>query len=68
MFTRFTSQQLQKWRKRNLYYYKDLESFYKFLVQPHVDVLEIGSGLGDLLNIVQPSYGLDSTTELWFRY
>jgi len=58
MFTRFTSQQLQKWRKKNLYYYKDLESFYKCLVQPHDDVLEIGSGLGDLLNIVQPSYGL----------
>ncbi len=54
----FTNQQLQKWRKRNLYYYKDLELFYQFWVEPNTRVLEVGSGLGDLLNIVKPSYGL----------
>lgn len=49
---------LQKWRNRNLYYYKDIERFYHFLVQPEAKVLEIGAGLGDLLNCVQPQYGL----------
>ena len=52
---------LEKWRKRNLYYYKDLERFYRFWVEPHSKVLEVGSGLGDLLNAVQPqaSLGID---------
>ena len=54
----FTNHQLQKWRKKNLYYYQDLEDFCKFWVQPHTNVLEVGSGLGDLLNAVNPSYGL----------
>lgn len=54
----FTSHQLQKWRKANLYYYKDLENFYRFWVEPNSKVLEIGTGLGDLLNTVKPSYGL----------
>jgi SAM-dependent methyltransferase len=54
----FTSQQLQTWRKRNLYYYKDLERFYQFWVEPNAKVLEVGTGLGDLLNIVNPKYGL----------
>jgi len=54
----FTRQQIQKWQKRNLYYYQDLECFYKFWVQPHSNVLEVGSGLGNLLNIVKPAYGL----------
>ncbi len=49
---------LEEWRKRNLYYYQDLESFYGFLVNPQSSVLEIGSGLGDLLASVHPKHGL----------
>jgi SAM-dependent methyltransferase len=49
---------LEKWRKCNLYYYKDLETFFKFIVQPGSDILEVGSGLGFLLNTVNPQYGL----------
>jgi SAM-dependent methyltransferase len=49
---------LEKWRKRNLYYYQDLERLYKFFVRSGADVLEIGSGLGNLLNSVKPNYGL----------
>lgn len=54
----FTSQQLQKWRKKNLYYYQDIERFYQFIVQTNANVLEVGTRLGDLLNVVQPTYGL----------
>ena len=49
---------LEKWRKRNLYYYHYLERFYVTLVQPQKDVLEIGSGLGYLLKAVNPATGL----------
>lgn len=50
--------ELEQWRNRNLYYYRDLEKLYRFLVQPNSRVLEIGSGLGYLLNATRPSYGL----------
>lgn len=52
------SEPVQKWRKRNLYYYKDLEKFYCSVVQPKTDVLEVGIGLGELLNAVEPNYGV----------
>ena len=54
----FTYRQLQKWRNRNSYYYRDIELFYQFWVQPHTKILEVGSGLGDLLDKVKPDYGL----------
>ncbi|HEY9644068.1 MAG TPA: glycosyltransferase [Coleofasciculaceae cyanobacterium] len=50
--------QLEKWRNRNLYYYRDLEKLYQFLVRSNSTVLELGSGTGNLLDAVQPSYGL----------
>lgn len=49
---------LKKWRDRNLYYYRETENFYQFLVTPNLEILEIGSGLGYLLDAVQPRYGL----------
>lgn len=49
---------LEKWRKRNLYYYQDLEKFYSFIVQPGTHILEIGAGTGHLLNSLWPKYGL----------
>ncbi len=52
------SQQLKKWRNRNLYYYRDLEKLCQFLVQPRSSVLEVGSGLGYLLNSVEPKAGM----------
>lgn len=54
----FTYRQLQKWRNRNSYYYQDIELFYQFWVQPHTKILEVGSGLGNLLDKVKPDYGL----------
>ncbi|MBI4780073.1 MAG: glycosyltransferase [Oscillatoriophycideae cyanobacterium NC_groundwater_1537_Pr4_S-0.65um_50_18] len=50
--------QLEKWRNRNLYYYRDLEKLCQFLIQPGSKVLELGSGLGYLLEAVHPAYGL----------
>ncbi|MBD3884418.1 glycosyltransferase [Phormidium tenue FACHB-886] len=50
--------QLEKWRSRNLYYYRDLEKLYQFHVRAGARVLELGSGLGDLLNAVRPAEGL----------
>lgn len=49
---------LEKWRKRNLYYYEDVERFFSFLVRSQSSVLEIGSGLGYLLHAVKPEAGL----------
>ena len=49
---------MEKWRNRNLYYYKDLEKFFRFSTRPGYSVLEVGSRLGYLLAAVNPSYGL----------
>lgn len=49
---------LEKWRNRNLYYYQDIERLCQFIVQPQSKVLEVGSGLGHLLNAVDPKIGL----------
>jgi SAM-dependent methyltransferase len=49
---------LEIWRKRNLYYYKDLEALYQFWVESRAKVLEVGSGTGYLLQAVQPKSGL----------
>lgn len=43
---------LNQWRNRNLYYYQDVERFYRFSIQPNTHVLEVGSGGGYLLNAV----------------
>lgn len=51
------SSYLDKWRNRNLYYYRDIEKFHQFLIQPESKVLEVGSGLGNLLASVNPSVG-----------
>jgi ubiquinone/menaquinone biosynthesis C-methylase UbiE len=46
-----------KWKKRNSYYHKLMEKYFRFLVPEGARVLEIGSGTGDLLNAVKPSQG-----------
>ena len=49
---------LEKWRKKNISYYQDIERLCQFFVQPNSEVLEIGSGTGYLLDAVKPKYGL----------
>jgi SAM-dependent methyltransferase len=57
---------MEEWRNKNLYYYRDLEKFHCFVVQPNSSVFEIGSGLGYLLDAVQPSnsLGIDRDVQL----
>ncbi len=47
-----------EWKRRNRYYYSELEKIAARLVPPHKSVLEIGCGTGDLLNSVKPKRGL----------
>lgn len=49
---------LLTWRNRNLYYYRDVEALCRFLVPAGTRVLEVGSGLGYVLDAVQPEWGL----------
>jgi hypothetical protein len=49
---------LHYWRRKNRYYHQDLEALHQFLIPPGKRVLEIGSGTGELLNLLNPSYGL----------
>lgn len=61
----FHTAQLDRWRRRNLYYHQDLEKIYKFLVQTNSKVLEVRARLGYLLNAVQPSYGVGIDDLAW---
>jgi cellulose synthase/poly-beta-1,6-N-acetylglucosamine synthase-like glycosyltransferase len=47
-----------KWKKRNRLYHRTLSKYYSFVIPENSRVLEIGSGTGDLLNAVNPAYGV----------
>lgn len=49
---------LERWRRRNRYYHEDVENYFRYLVGTGKRVLELGSGNGDLLASLEPSYGL----------
>lgn len=46
------------WRKKNSYYHNELELLLKFLIPKGQKVLEIGCATGDLLNSINPAYGV----------
>ena len=46
------------WIRKNSYFYNDDRSYMKFLVGKEKRILELGCGTGQLLNILNPSYGL----------
>lgn len=48
----------ERWNKRNSYYHKLIGKYYRFLIPKNSRVLEIGCGTGNLLNSVNPSYGV----------
>ena len=48
----------QRGRRMRQYYRNRLIEVYRFLIPPGARVLELGSGEGDLLAALQPSYGL----------
>ncbi len=47
-----------EFRYKNKTYYRDLERIHQLLIAPGSKVLEIGCGVGDLLNEVKPSHGV----------
>ncbi len=52
------SESRSKWKKRNSFYHKMLEKYYKFFIPKNSKVLEIGCGTGELLKQVDPSFGV----------
>jgi ubiquinone/menaquinone biosynthesis C-methylase UbiE len=47
-----------KWKKRNSFYHKMLEKYFRFFIPKNSKVLEIGCGTGELLNLVEPNFGV----------
>ena len=47
-----------QWIKKNSYFYNNDHSYMKFLVGDNMRVLELGCGTGQLLNSLNPSYGM----------
>jgi SAM-dependent methyltransferase len=50
--------QREKWQRRNRAYYRNIERLMRFIVPEGASVLEIGSGLGDLLAALKPAEGV----------
>ena len=46
------------WIEKNSYFYKNDQSYMKFIINKDLKVLELGCGTGQLLNAVNPSYGV----------
>ena len=49
---------LDRWSRRNKYYYQDLDRLHQFLIPPGSRVLEIGCGTGNLLAALDPAVGV----------
>ena len=47
-----------KYLRRNWYYYKDMVRFLRFNIPENSRILEIGCGLGNVLNALKPSKGV----------
>lgn len=47
-----------QWIKKSSYYYKDLVSFLKFNIDEDLDILEVGTGTGFILNSLAPRFGV----------
>lgn len=45
-------------RRRNAYYYEQLEAALRFVIRPGARVLELGCGIGDTLAALKPSRGV----------
>ena len=57
-FYRSSAAKREKWNRRNRFYHRSLERYFSFVIPPGKRVLEVGCGSGDLLNAVQPAYGV----------
>lgn len=60
-----TASSRAKWKKMNRFYHKSLEKYITFIIPEGRRVLEIGCGMGDLLQATKPAYGygIDFITE-----
>jgi SAM-dependent methyltransferase len=47
-----------KWLKRNKFYHSCINSLYASIIAPYSSVLEIGCATGELLNYLNPSFGV----------
>jgi len=47
-----------RWRERNRYYHSDVSRYMQYLCGAGLRVLELGSGTGELLDALEPSYGV----------
>lgn len=58
--------QREHWQARNRAYYRNIERLVRFIVPEGASVLEIGSGLGDLLAALKPAdgVGIDQSPQL----
>src|SRR5258706_6348061 len=56
-YDRFAEQR-DRWRAMNAAYYRNVERLVRFVVPKGANVLEIGSGTGDLLASLEPGRGL----------
>jgi SAM-dependent methyltransferase len=52
------AREVPRWRQRNSFYHADVARYVGYLCGNSRRVLELGSGTGDLLAAVQPSYGV----------
>lgn len=55
-----------KWKKKNRYYYQEIERLIKFIILPNSSVLEIGCGTGDLIGNIKSrrAVGIDFSEEM----
>lgn len=65
-FFETTAEQRDKWKKRNKYYWRDLEKFSNYLVPEYASVLEVGCGTGDLIANLQANkkVGIDFSEKI----
>jgi len=52
------SERNQFWKKKNYYYRQEIDRFYKDMIPEGKDILEIGSGDGNLLYKLKPKNGV----------
>lgn len=50
--------QYDLWKKKNRYYYQNLKKLLRLYIPPQKNVLEIGTGTGDILASLEPSNGV----------
>jgi len=61
---------LEKWKNKNISYYQNITNLYEFYVQSDSNILEIGSQLAYLLDVLKPKFGLgiDDNSEVIKAY